>query len=868
MNRHKDSLPFPGKVILWFFLDYDDYYQAIGDFEETYRERKKTNGPARAKLWFWSQIFKSLPGFILDHFYWSGVMIKNYLKVAFRNFKRHKGFSFINVAGLAVGVACSLFVLLFVWDELKYDRFHKKADRIYRIAQYIHIEDRIDSALPTPPILADTLLKDFPQIESATRVNKVGWSIVKRGEERFEESNIYGVDSSFFEVFSFKLLQGNPQTVLANPNEVVLTRSTVQRYFGASNPLGQVLTIDQEEFTVTGIIEDAPRNSHFHFDFLTSISTYPRSRTTGWFEGFCATYIVLKKGESPERLEAQFPEFVLKYMFGGKAGSNRVFKDWEYFLQPLTDIHLYSHLIIGEFEPNSHVAYVYIFSIIAVFILLIGCINFMNLSTARAGIRATEVGIRKVVGSNRSQLIRQFLGESLLFSIMAFVLAFILIAVFMPAYQSLIGKDIPIHEIITISTFISLVILIFAVGLGSGLYPAFVLSSFRPSVVIKGSGFSSQRFRSSALRKGLIVFQFTISIVLFIGMGVVYQQTEYFQNKRLGFDRDHVIVVKNAFLLGKNKSSFKAKLLQYPEIQSVSATSWLPGRGTSLRFITPQGSKEGVVLAMFNCDQDFLNTLKLQMAEGRFFSQEYPTDNRAIIINQETARQLSWNQPIGKTFRIGKDDFHVIGVLEDFHYSSLHEKINKMGVLYIGKDHFRYGGLFAVRVRPQDMRSILQIIAQTWDSFSPSLPLDYSFLDQDYARLYTAEMRIRHITVAFSMLAMLVSSLGLFGLAAFTAEQRRKEVGIRKVLGASILDILALISKDFLKWVVISNAVAWPVAYMVTREWLQNFAYRIPIRIEVFMVSGVFALIIAGLTVSYQTIKASLANPADSLRYE
>ncbi len=796
------------------------------------------------------------------------MMFRNYLKIALRILNKHKGYSFVNVVGLAVGVACSLFVSLFVWDELSYDRFHEKSDRIYRIAQHIHIENRIDSALPTPPILADTLLKDFPQIESAARVHKVGWSIVKYGENRFEELNIYGVDSFFFEVFSFKLIQGDPQAVLTDPNTVVLTESTVKKYFGRRDPLGQVLTIGQNEFTVTGIAEDTPRNSHFHFDFLTSISTYPRSRSTRWFDGFCATYIVLQKGESPEKLESQFPEFVLNYMFEGKPGSNRLFKDWEYFLQPLTDIHLHSHLLIGEFEPNSHVAYVHIFSIIAVFILLIGCVNFVNLSTARASIRAREVGIRKVVGSSRSQLIRQFLGESLLFSFIAFILAFILIAVFMPAYGSLIGADIPVQEYITISLLMSLGILIFAVGLGSGLYPAVVLSSFRPAVVFKGSSFAAQSFRSLALRKGLIIFQFTISIFLFIGTSVVYQQTEYFQNKRLGFDREHVIVVKNANLLGKNMPSFKAKLLQYSDIQKVSATSSLPGRDTSLRFATPEGSEEGLVLAMFDCDQDFLDTLKLQMAEGRFFSQEYSTDDRAIIINQETARQLGWKRPIGKTIRMNRDDYHIIGVLRDFHYSSLHEKIGKLGILYTGEARIEYADFFAVRVRSGDIRKVLQIIARTWESFSPPLPLDYSFLDQDYARLYAGEMRIRNMTAAFAMLAILISSLGLLGLAAFTAEQRRKEFGVRKILGASISDILALMSKDFLKWVLISNAAAWPAAYLVTRQWLQNFAYRIPLRIEVFVVSGAFVLIIAGLTVSYQSIKASTANPVDSLRYE
>jgi putative ABC transport system permease protein len=404
--------------------------------------------------------------------------------------------------------------------------------------------------------------------------------------------------------------------------------------------------------------------------------------------------------------------------------------------------------------------------------------------------------------------------------------------------------------------------------MGAGLYPAVFLSSFRPSAVVQGSGFGTRRFRSSALRKGLIVFQFAISIFLFIGMGVVYQQTEYFQNTNLGFDREQVIVVKNADLLQENKLPFKEKLLQYPNIEQVSVTSSLPGRGTSLRFVTPEGTDEGIVLSMLNCDQDFAKALKLKMAEGRFFSKDYSTDNRAVVINQEAALQMGWNQPIGKTIRTSSENYTVIGVLEDFHYSSMHDKIDKMGFLYTGTEQIEYADLFAVRVRSSDIQDILQIIKGSWESFSPSLPLDYSFLDQDYARLYAAEMRMKNIAAAFSILAILVSSMGLFGLAAFTAEQRRKEFGVRKILGASIPDILVIMNKEFLRWVVIANAAAWPIAYLVTRQWLQNFAYRISVRIEVFLLSGLFALIIAGLTVSYQSIKAAAANPVDSLRYE
>ncbi|MDH4196716.1 MAG: ABC transporter permease [Candidatus Aminicenantes bacterium] len=793
-------------------------------------------------------------------------MFRNNFRVALRNLLKHKGFSAINIAGLALGLAAGFFVLIFIRDETSYDRFHEKADRIYRVAQYIHIENRVDSALPTPPILAAALAEEFPEVEATARVAQIG-GIVSYEDQRFVSPHVYAVDADFFKVFSFRLATGDAKTALTEPNRVILTRSAARRVFGDKDPLGRVLTIGQYTFTVTGIAEDCPRNSHFHFEYLTSIPTYPLSRVTGWFEGSCATYVVLKKGTSPQALEAKLPEFVLNHHYGGKKGGS-IFKDWVYFLQPLASIHLHSHLLIGEFEANSSAAYITIFFVIAVFVLLVAAVNFVNLSTARSAVRSREVGIRKVCGSDRARLVRQFLGESVLMTAAAFAIALALIVALMPAFRNLTGKAIGLVDLAIPAVVLSLALLALLVGVGAGIYPALVLSSFRPAAVLRGTFAAATGFRSSALRKGLIVLQFAVSIFLLVGTAVVYKQTDYFQSKRLGFDREHVLVVKRAGLLGQNVRAFKAKLLQHPDIKTVALSSNLPGGGhNSLQVLRPEGSQEGAVMEMLTCDEDFQEALRLEMAAGRFFSPDHPSDDQAIIINEVAARDFGWDKPLGKTFAY-RGGVQVIGVVRDFHVHSLHAKIPRMGFLYAGGARERNGDYFAVRVRPADIRKIVSYVRTAWDSFSPPLPLDYSFLDEDYTALYVAETRTMKVLGVFSGLAIAISCLGLYGLVSFMTERRRKEIGIRKVLGARVEAIVVLLGRDFLRWVLLANLVAWPAAFYVTRRWLQNFAYRIDIGVWPFVLSTGAVLVVAAVTLSYQTVAAALANPADSLRRE
>jgi putative ABC transport system permease protein len=796
-------------------------------------------------------------------------MFTNYLKVAWRNIKRHKGFAFINIAGLAMGVAAGLLVLIYVGDELSYDRFHAKADRIYRIGQKIHIDNRIDSALPGPSILAAALAKNFPVIESTARLKRVGGAIVRVQDKGFGKPEVFAANPGFFEVFSFRLIDGDPRTALAAPNQVVLTQSAAQRCFGGENPLGRVLTIGEIEFKVSGIMENIPRNSHFHFEFLTSDVTYPRSQTTGWFDGFCATYLVLKKGANPKALEKRFPAFVLDHLYGGKK-SQGLFKDWEYFLQPFTEIHLRSHLLIGELEANSSGAYVSIFSAIAFFVLLIAGVNFVNLSTARASLRAREVGIRKVVGSDRSRLIRQFLGESVLQSVVSVGLALVLVAALLPAFRNLTGKEIFLSALAGSQAFLFLVFLALLVGFGSGIYPAFVLSSFRPAGVLKGSLSAGAGSRSSALRKGLIVVQFAVSVFLLIGSAVVSKQTNFVQSKRLGYDREHVLVVRDANLLGNQRMAFKEKLLRNPDIQTVAATTFLPGAEdghASLNVLTPEGVRDGMVMENLSCDPDLRAALKLEMAAGRFFATAYPSDDKAIIINEEAARQIGWSQPLGKILRWNKKEFTVIGVVKDFHLGSLHAKIPRL-VMTLDSNDRGWSDLMAVRIRPSNVEKVLNSIKTAWNSFSPPLPLNYSFLDEDYARLYSAEARTGKIIAVFSALAVLISCLGLFGLASFMTDRRKKEIGIRKVLGARVAGVVGLLAGDFLGWVLIANVLAWPAAYILTNQWLRTFAYRTDIGIPPFLLALALSLITAAAALSFQTVKAASANPADALRTE
>jgi putative ABC transport system permease protein len=792
-------------------------------------------------------------------------MIINYLKIAFRNLVKHKAFSLINISGLAIGMACCLLIVIFVQDELSYDRFHENADRIYRIASKENrrgvIADYPFVFSGIPPILQN----DYSEVLDYVRFDPRENVLVSSEDKEFYEERLFYTDASVFEMFTFPLVKGNPEIALKDPYSLVLTQRMADKYFSGENPVGQTLTIDNEhDYQITGVLREIPRNSHIKFDFLASIATLeaqdPRyGKLWAWN---CYTYVLLPKDYSYLDLERKFPDFIRRHRGEKAVGA------YTFYLQPLTRIHLHSHLGF-EIEANSDIRYVTILSAIAFFILLIACINFMNLSTARSAKRAKEVGLRKVLGAERSRLIKQFLGESLTLSLVALPAAVALIELFLPAFNALTGKDLRIEYFGNSVVFLGLIGILLFVGILSGIYPAFFLSAFRPAAVLKnklraGAG-------STLFRKALVVVQFSISIVLIAGTIIIAKQLDFIRNKKLGFDKDHVVVmpvVRSG--TGQNFEMFKRRMLQNPNVQSVtgstSAPSFIPTRSVFI----PEGAEEGERLVLRNVlvDYNFIQTFGMEIKEGRDFSRDFSTDKKeAFIVNEAAVKEFGWESAVGKKLidLEGPKGF-VIGVVKNFHFRSKHQKIEPLILSLLPSSGYVY--LISVKINPSNVRETLSFLKSEWKEFSPGWPFEYFFLDDNYDRLYKSEERLRHVFLTFTFLGIFIASLGLFGLAAFTAEQRTKEIGIRKVLGASVPNILILLSKEFARWVLLANIIAWPVAYFAMHRWLQNFAYRTRIGVWVFFLAAFLAFMIAVLTVSYQAVRAALANPAESLRYE
>lgn len=802
-------------------------------------------------------------------------MIKNYFKIAIRNIIKHKSFSFINIIGLAIGIACSILILLFVTNELSYDKFHEKADRIYRIAVRASIGDTKINQTYSSSITFQKLLEDFPEIENGIKFLRLGRVPIILDKKTFYESRFYAVDSTFYDVFTIPLIQGNPKTVLSNPNTMVVSKNTAIKYFGNTDAVGKVLTADfgpegSIDFKITGVSENVPNNSHFHYDLLVSSASFPTYiNDPGWSSNNFISYVVLKKGTSKEGVEEKLKEFTRKYM-GGERFDKWVAQGnfWEYYLQPVTKIHLNSDLN-GEFEANGNETYVYIFSVISIIILLIACINFMNLSIAKSSLRAKEVGLRKVVGSSRNKLMCQFLSESVLLSYISLALGIVIVEILLPLYRNLIGRQLDIHYFDNFVVIPSLLALGLIVGIISGSYPAFFLSSFKPITVFKGNLGSSKG--SSWLKNVLVVFQFTISIFLIIGTLVVYQQLKFFQNQKLGFEKDQVLVVSNPGSLGNNIIPFKEALRKFSSVMDVSGSNTLPGKGFSNIGFGAEAVDQSFTLNLCVCDYDFLKTLKLKLAQGRFFSRDFVSDSNAAVLNEKAVELLGWDNPIGKrinNWAQNRGNFVVIGVIKDYHYESLHHKIRPMALFLSGGYYTNVERCISVRLNSENISGTIKYIENTWNNFAQNMPFEYSFLDEDFDNLYINEKQTRKLFTIFSCLAIFIACLGLFGLVSFIADRKTKEIGIRKVLGASVSGIVTILNKSFIKLVLIANFIAWPAAWYAMNRWLQNFAYRIKLSWWMFVLAALISLMIALITVSSQTVKAALKNPVNSLRYE
>lgn len=807
-------------------------------------------------------------------------MLKNYLKTALRNLSKNKFYSSINIIGLAVGLATCLLIFLYVTDELSYDQYNTNAGRIYRVNNEIKFNGNYIDLAQVPALMGSTMLREMPQVEQYTRISKHESFLVKKGNDNIQEQRVAFADSTLFDVFTLPVIAGNASTALKDYHSLVITETIAKKYFNSTDVVGRTMLMnDSANYKITAVIKDIPKQSHFHFDFFVPMMENGGSTDDNWLSQNYNSYILLNKNADATQVEAQLNPFMDKHV-GPQLQSvlnislGDFKKGGDYVratLTPLTAIHLHSNKQ-NEFEANGNVEYVYIFSGIALMILLIACVNFMNLSTARSSNRAKEVGVRKVLGSLKSNLIQQFLTESFLISFIALILAIIIAWLLLPHFNQLAGKEIKTDHLLQPTMLLSLIALMLVVGLLAGSYPAFFLSSFQPIDVLKGK--LATGFKRSWLRNSLVVFQFVVSIALIFGTIVIYNQLNYIHNKDIGFNRNQVVIINHANTLGNQAEVFKNELLQISGVQHATMSGYLPvnyTRNSSSYFTSATlDPGSGINVQAWTVDENYIPTLGLKIVQGRNFSQQFLTDSTGIIINEAAAKFLATNNLLNKKIYTLRDvqtkaliDYHIIGVVKNFNFSSLRDVVTPL-VLFLGKNN----GSISVRINSTDIPDALTQIKNKWKAMAPSQPFDYSFMDEDFNKLYTTEQRTGHIFITFAVLAILIACLGLFGLVTYAAEQRTREVGIRKVLGASVSSIAGMLSTDFLKLVIISAGIAFPLAWWTMNKWLQGFAYRVNISWWVFIIAGILALFIALITVSFQSIKAAIANPVKSLRTE
>lgn len=807
-------------------------------------------------------------------------MFKNYFKTAWRNLWKNKFFSSINIAGLAIGVATCLLIILYVLDELSYDKFNVNEDRIYRINNDVKFGDHHVDLAQVPAPVGPAVVRELPQVEQYTRFRWHGSLLVKKGNENLRETKVIYADSTLLNMFSLKLISRNPKTILNAPQTLLITESMAKKYFNRTNVAGETLLIDNNRnYKISGVIKDIPRQSHFNYDFFVPMVEDADSHNEqDWLSENYNTYILLKEGTDANRLIPQLD--ALMYRNVGPLLQNAMnlsvddFKKQGGFIKntltSLTSIHLHSNKL-GELNANGSYMYVYIFSAIALFILLIACVNFMNLSTAKSANRAREVGVRKVLGSMRKNLVLQFLTESLLVSFFSLILAVLIAALLLPWFNNLADKQIDSALLFQPFMLLSAVLLILIVGLFAGSYPAFFLSAFKPIEVLKGK--LAGGFRGASLRNALVVFQFAISIILIVGTIVIYSQLQYIRSKDIGYRRDKLLTIENTRSLKTQASAFRDELMQISGISNVTMTSFLPvdGNRNSNGFFTSPvlDQKTSLIMQDWIVDENYIPTLNIKLLSGRNFSSGFLTDSNAIIINEAAVKSLGSNLLNKNLYRLKNiqtkqvDKLHIIGTIKNFNFSSLRDMITPLA-LSLGKET----GSITVRLSTDNIPLVISQIKNKWQTMTQGEPLTYSFVDEEFNNQYSTEQQTGKIFITFAALAIFIACLGLFGLAAYAAEQRTKEIGIRKVLGATVSNITSMLSKDFLKLVVIASIIAFPVAWWAMNKWLQSFAYRIHISWWLFAIAGFAALLIALITVSFQSIKAAIANPVKSLRTE
>jgi putative ABC transport system permease protein len=862
MIKKKENPPRLARWILSLQDHYEKNYSITGDCSEEYKQIAQQRGKPSALFWIWGQVLSVMVLSLKRSLFFGETMFINYLKITLRNIKRHKAFSFINIAGLGIGLAISLFILLWVQDELSYDRFHKNLKNIYRIVEQWEISaGSVNPGATTPYPLGPALRDNYQEVEESLHFLIEDGILVRYKDKRFYENKFAFADANFFSMFSFPLLEGSAETAIKDLNSLVISQSMAKKYFGDEDPMGRILTTNaRHDFIVSGIMLDMPHNSHIQADFICNFEFLIANQwSKRWVDHMYYTYVRLRPDTDLETLGAKIETFINDNQHDPTT--------IHIALQPLKDIHLRSNFNYDMGGTSQGKAlYVYIFSIVAVLVLLIACINFMNLATAKSATRAKEIGIRKVSGASKSNLIKQFMGESFFMSLLAFLFALICVAVLLQEFNSLTGKNLNGMSIINGSMFFYALVLAVITGLLAGVYPAIYLSSFSPSSVLKGklrSGTKSRHFRGV-----LVVFQFSLSTILLVGTFVIRDQLAYMQDKNLGINKENIIYMEMRGKLKNNNDAFRTELTQHPEIKSVTTSSELP---TNIRWATTGVDWEGktpgyrIHWSVMSVDFDYIYTFGLEIVEGRNFSKEMSTDTEAAyIINETGAAVLGYERAIGKKFSLWDTEGTIIGVARDFHIDSLHEQIEPL----IIKVNPRWNSFVFVKISSNNIRGVIAKIEEIHQRLNPEYPFQFHFLNAEYENIYLSEKRTGRLFRYFSFLAIFISCLGLFGLSSFMAEQRTKEIGIKRVLGAKVSVILLQLLRDFTKWVLIANVIAWPIGYYAMKQWLKNFAYQTEFDWSIFLFSGVITLLIAVTTVGFKSLRAATANPVDSLRYE
>jgi putative ABC transport system permease protein len=859
VKKYRHPPRIAGWLIRLMFPDGGEF-SILGDMTETFRSLAGEKGLFWARTWFWIQCLKAFPSFLIDGLYWRIQMLKNYFLVTFRNLKKNSTYSLLNILGLAVGLTAFILIALYVQYELSFDRHYENAGRIYRVIR--------EGRAFTPAALGPELKDKIPEVESAARLIRSSSTLVSFQQKNFLEEDFYWADPETLAIFSLPFISGDPSAVLNDPAAIVLSQSTAKKYFGNVDPMGKTLTVNERlQFTVAGIFGDMPANSHLVMDVVVPYSTYFRTTNNdiaGWRSNFSYTYFLLREGADPEGMENKISPYIEAPLFKA-AGMKEPYPKY-FFIQPMTEIHLHSHLM-QEIGVNNDIKYIILFSSIALLILFIACINYMNLATARSLRRGREVGMRKVVGARKGQLIAQFLGESVAVAVLAMIFSILMVLLVLPAFNSLVERQLSLNPVQNPQLFLGLVFITLFVGLFAGSYPAVRMSGFRPISVLSGA-FTRSR-KGLSLRNGLVLVQFSITIFLIVCTVAVREQLKFIKTVDMGYAKEQIITLPvRGSSSRQNIQSIKAELTQYPDIIAAATSGCLPNDIDTFtsRDWTGRNPDEPIPIYYETADYDYVDLFGMEIVEGRNFSRDFPSDQAGVFLVNETAVKVAgWETTLGREFthwsgQTGK----IVGVLKDFHMLSLRSPI---APLYVFLDTSSFSNL-SIKIKTDNIPAAIGHIKEIFKKFAPSYPFSYSFFDEIFEQAYFTEQRMGRIFGAFAGLAIFIACLGLFGLSAFAAEQRTKEMGIRKVLGASESKIFLLLSREFIRWVLLANLIAWPIAYLAMNKWLQNFAYRIHIGIVAFLISGGTALLIAYLTVSYQSIRSARANPADSLRYE